>query len=388
MSTNLYIPPNSLIRIKNPLGTLKSFKLQYRDPATLKWVDYKTEAVATINRRLQAKEINLEQAKERMKQERALMYIERDKHLKVVACCEYNLKLLSTYLEARYPDRVRLRMKEGSYTAMVNYFKQALSYVPSTPLDTEITQLQDALDGAVKTTHNSDGSKKIEKLSSNKSKHRKMVEFLNRLLGFLGRTDKLLPFPNIHNEVDYITENQFQKVIENVSNPTYKALIGLIYWTGMRFGETLPLTEKDLLGDRLKVYRQIDRKRVERLPKNDKTRIVFLDQQAQKYLKDWLAIPVADRLTMAKNSSRPVKALKQAAKLVGVENADTINLITLRHSRAIYLASNNIQIDLIAKNLGHSRAVCEKHYAGFVMTTDDETLMRLRLAEIEKLKGA
>jgi len=100
---------------------------------------------------LSSTEINREQAKIRLRELRQLMYKERDKFKHTVAYCEYNHKILTKYLADQYPERKRKRLEPTSYSAMIGYFKQALSYIPDIPLDTEIDILQDAIDSAKKT---------------------------------------------------------------------------------------------------------------------------------------------------------------------------------------------------------------------------------------------
>jgi len=380
------IPQSALIRIKAPAGRQRKYQLEVRDPDLGKWVKYKLEAVDVINRRLKTGEINREQAKTRLRELRQLMYKERDKFKKTRGYCEYNHKVLKRYLQEKYPDRRVKRMVPNSYRAMVYYFEQALSFIPDIPLDTEITVLQDAIDKATKFTNRSNGTRKIEDLSKEKSKHARMVQHLNFLLKFLGRTETLMKFTYEKPEVTYVTEEQLNQMLPLFKDEIVRTLTALCYWTGMRYGETLLLTNKDLIGNEaLNITKQLDKNGQERLPKNKKKRRIYLDKKAKFWLMRWLDIPLEARRDL-RTSNRHNKLIKAAAREVqkkddSFPNPEKLNLITMRHSRAVYLASNNLSLDIISKTLGNGRAVCERHYAGFVLTTEDESLLKNTLAK-------
>ena len=389
--TNLNIHPQSAIRIKPPSGRGKSFQLQFKDPDTNKWITYRSEAVFLINNRLKKGEISYEQAYDRMREERELLYKERDKHKAVAVYSEYNLNLLAVYLNDKYPERRRMRNQTDSYRSLVCRFNQALAYLPDTPLDTDIDVIQDKLDKATTLKYNTDGSVKIEKLADNKEKHKYMCEYLNRLLVYIGRTERLIPFKPEKKAPDYITPDQLDRILPLVKNQQYKVLFGLIFWTGMRISETLRLTEKDLINHKtLYITKQFPRDGEERLPKWGKKRRIHLDDQGQYWLQEWFKIPIYEREKL-QGSGNPNKVLKKAGVVLkrqddSFPDPKTLCLKNLRHSRAVYMGAAGLGLEMIAKSLGNNRDVCEAHYAGFVMTTDDEFVIEQKLAKAEETR--
>ena len=387
--TNLNIHPQSAIRIKPPSGRGKSFQLQFKNPDTNKWTTYRSEAIFLINNRLKKGEISYEQAYDRMREEKDLLYKERDKNKPVAVFCSYNEKILNSFMVDNYPQYYKKRIKPHSFTARQSYLRTALSFIPDTPLDTDIEELQDAVDNASKTTYYSNGRQKIESLSIDRHQHKSVVKNLNALLGYMGRKQKLVPFATEHKAINYITEKHFKQLIDQVTDETYRALYGVCFWTGMRFAETLLLTDNDTLnGEILNIDKQWTREQEEHLPKNRKKRRIFLDQEAKYWLKKWCNIPVEERKELQGKRGH-LDTMKSAATAIrrrdpNFPNPEILNLYTLRHSRAVYLAGANLSLDMVAKILGNSRSVCERHYAGFILTTEDESLVRQRLGEADK----
>ena len=137
----------------------------------------------------------------------------------------------------RHGDHAHRRVKRmvpNSYRSMVYYFEQALSFIPDIPLDIEIRVLQDAIDKATKFTNLSNGTRKVEDLSKEKSKHARMVQHLNFLLKFLGRTETLLKLTYEKPEVTYVTEEQLNQMLPLFKDEIFRTLTALCFWTGMK----------------------------------------------------------------------------------------------------------------------------------------------------------
>ncbi len=114
----------------------------------------------------------------------------------------------------------------------------------------------------------------------------------------MGRTETLMKFTAAKPQITYITEQQLNRLLPFVKDAKYKYLIGLCFWTGLRYGETLLLTEADIVGKSLNVSKQLDKASEERLPKNKKIRRVYLDEEAEFWLEKWLSIPLDTRKKM------------------------------------------------------------------------------------------
>tara|TARA_R110002020_G_scaffold145681_1_gene319912 strand:- start:385 stop:1497 length:1113 start_codon:yes stop_codon:yes gene_type:complete len=330
------------------------------------------------------------------------MYKKRDEVQPVVQLPSYNDLILRKFLRDKYPNYYLKRIKLPSYGARKSKLEKALSFIPHISLDSDIGQIQTELDKAKKTIRYSNGKVKHYNLSQDLNIHKEAVRELNALLKYMGRKDKLLPFRFDPSEINYLTEEQFDKLVEHIKEPEYKILVGVCFWTGMRFGEALPITEKDLLGSTvLKITKQWTRenKKEEKsrkkkleptkpdLPKNYRKRRIFLDHESKYWLNKWIAIPVQQRKNM-QHLNGHLDKMKTAANQIRKTDPDFppeshIDLYCLRHSRAVYLASRGVSIDMIAKILGNSIATCQKHYSGFILTTEDESLVKMKLDEAD-----
>ena len=62
------------------------------------------------------------------------------------------------------------------------------------------------------------------------------------------------------------------------------------------------------------------------------------------------------------------KRFKSACRAVFKDKSKHCKWHDLRHSYAIFLLTKGVPIQLVAQSMGNSVSVCEKHYAGFVLT--------------------
>ena len=270
---------------------------------------------------------------------------------------EENNKLLGRYLIERYTPTRRARMEANSYRAHVNFLKQALTYLTMTPISTEVRIIQQVIDQA---------------LNDNYRKHARMVSVLNSMLNWLGRTERLLPFKHTSWEITYLTEKELALVLPCLDSEIGRVACGLAFWTGLRLGELCAITNADMRGDFLMVRTQIGNKLNRRETKTRKGRRVLLQTQAIKWLEKWLEIPESERHRF--RLQKPSGKLKAASmKALGRDN---ITFHSLRHSRAIYMISRGVSIELVAQNIGNTPQVCEKHYYGHMLSDQGAEYMK------------
>lgn len=62
------------------------------------------------------------------------------------------------------------------------------------------------------------------------------------------------------NRIKYITEDLYKKILNSKRSKTFKLIINLLYFTGMRYSEVMGITIHDLEGNMLSVNQQMDRK--------------------------------------------------------------------------------------------------------------------------------
>lgn len=132
------------------------------------------------------------------------------------------------------------------------------------------------------------------------------------------------------------------------------------------------LERQDLLKGKcaIRVLRQIDLAKEVDEPKWHKTRTVAVFKEAAELFPDWIdkkdELPHEVRL-------RASRIFKEACKRAFPKNENLwLCFHDLRHSFAIRCLEQGLSIQLIAKQLGNSVAVCERYYVGFTHT--DETL--------------
>jgi len=183
------------------------------------------------------------------------------------------------------------------------------------------------------------------------------------------------------------TNEEFNKFINCVDNQMYKALFITLYYTGMRKGECLALTWKDMKDHKISVEKSLTRKTdLEscyeiKEPKNVYSiRDISLNDSVYDYLlsykkketslpgfsEDWFMFgrlePIAENtLTRAKD----VAINKAGVKRIGIHD--------FRHSHASNLIANGVNIVAVSKRLGHSDvAMTLSVYTHLLEKNDDE----------------
>lgn len=163
-------------------------------------------------------------------------------------------------------------------------------------------------------------------------------------------------------EVSYYTREQLQTFLSLCRDklpPLWYAFFRLLSYSGMRRGEALALTWKDLDGDAVKVSKTVSRRDgglyISETPKTDTSnRIIFLDAETADMLR---ALPHESELIFPNRhgglmqESQPVKRMHQA-----VDGSDLpyISPHGLRHTHCSLLFSAGASIPEVQERLGHS----------------------------------
>lgn len=184
--------------------------------------------------------------------------------------------------------------------------------------------------------------------------------------------------PNtLHKEMDFYTADEFRafiaKALEcaqnspNNSEWDYYVFFNIAFYTGMRKGEIHALKWSDIDGDYISVKRSITQKLKgedrETPPKNKTSiRTLQIPEPLKKILADHKARyrslqGFSDDFRIC-GGTRPLRdtsiqnANERYAKLAGLK---TIRIHDFRHSHASLLANNGINIQEIARRLGHAK---------------------------------
>ena len=167
--------------------------------------------------------------------------------------------------------------------------------------------------------------------------------------------------------IDYWTLEEFKTFLKVVKCDKYRAFFMLMFYSGMRIGEALALTWKDI--DFINNAVNIDKRYYKTeigTPKNESSiRVVKLPQHTINQLSKLKlkTNPKLDYVIFGKRykphnqSSVHQRFYKYLDEFIvdGKQTLKRIRIHDLRHSHVSYLINNGINIQVISKRLGHNK---------------------------------
>ncbi|HDK7215184.1 TPA: site-specific integrase [Clostridium botulinum] len=164
---------------------------------------------------------------------------------------------------------------------------------------------------------------------------------------------------NNKKEIQFWTVKEFKTFMQYVKKPVYKLLFNTLFWSGIRSGELLALTYKDIdLENKIikinKTYVRINKKDIINPPKTPKSKRDVtipnaLCEQIEDYKNKMYSIKEDERIfTMAKQNINAM--LNRVIKKSSIKR---IRLHDLRHSHASLLIELGFTPLLISQRLGH-----------------------------------
>jgi integrase len=171
---------------------------------------------------------------------------------------------------------------------------------------------------------------------------------------------RVKPFKNVdHPIIDYLNGDEIVRIV-NATDSDFRPLVQAALYTGCRYGELINLCVSDYNPDMHKV--QI------RKSKNGKARAVVLNDEAQIFFEQTVLLnKKSDDLMFSRpdgkvwGKSHQTRRLKDASKNGKIGRSISFHI--LRHTHASQLAMQSVPMAVIAKQLGNSVKICEKHYA-------------------------
>ena len=156
-----------------------------------------------------------------------------------------------------------------------------------------------------------------------------------------------------------------------------RALVELLYGTGIRIGELVALDVRDL---------ELAAREIRVMGKGRKERIVPIPEQARIVLKAWLDLRrhpgvLAEPLFISLRPRREEKPRRLAARearrilgerAVGADLSERVHPHRLRHSYATHLYAKTLDLRLVQKQLGHSSPAITQIYADIVHSNLDK----------------
>jgi len=165
------------------------------------------------------------------------------------------------------------------------------------------------------------------------------------------RKDKKLPV--------VLSQEEVTKIINSVENLKHKAILMLVYSSGLRVGEVVKLKPEDIDGERMLVYIRASKGRKDRYTILSKKALETLRQYWTQYKpKKWLFKGARYGSCI---STRTVQAIfEQAKQKAGIKKEVSVH--SLRHSFATHLLEMGTGLRYIQELLGHKSSKTTEVY--------------------------
>ena len=147
-----------------------------------------------------------------------------------------------------------------------------------------------------------------------------------------------------------LSKDEVRRIIENTNNLKHRAILSLIYSSGLRIGELLALKKMDIDSERMLIH--------VRFAKGKKDRYTILSTNVLQTLREYYKqYKPKEFLFEGRNGGRyspesTSQFFKRAAKKAKINKSVTLH--TLRHSFATHLLEQGVGIVHIKKLLGHN----------------------------------
>ncbi len=165
------------------------------------------------------------------------------------------------------------------------------------------------------------------------------------------RKDKKLPV--------VLSKEEVAKILDSVDNIKHKAILMLVYSSGLRVGEVVKLKPEDIDGNRMLVFIKGTKGRKDRYTLLSEVTLKSLREYWKEYRPTkWLFPgPDKERHITIRTAQR---IFETACELAGVKKEVTIH--SLRHSFATHLLENGIDLRYIQELLGHKSSKTTEIY--------------------------
>lgn len=177
-------------------------------------------------------------------------------------------------------------------------------------------------------------------------------------------------------EMEIWTVEEFNRFLDYVNLPVYRAFYSFLFWTGCRRGEAIALTDDCFTGNKVHIYRSMKHNinGFTNLKTDSSERTITIDDVLMETIKPYLdtAAPFVFGSDHPLSISNIDSFFKKGIRLSGVK---PIRLHDLRHSHASILLNNGVNIVAVSKRLGHSTvAQTLETYTHLMQETDDKMM--------------
>lgn len=171
-------------------------------------------------------------------------------------------------------------------------------------------------------------------------------------------------------------QEEFERFIKRVEDPCWRALFSLLYYTGLRIGEALALTEDDCRDGKVRVNKSMSEHTLSGAPyeikatKTGKNRVVPVPARLQKVLETYLehkrrrGLPQDLLFCTPKGERLPQTTVRRNfARYIQRAGASDIRLHDLRHSYVSLLVHKGANLALVADLIGDTLEQVTNTYA-------------------------
>lgn len=211
----------------------------------------------------------------------------------------------------------------------------------------------------------------VDKLGGNKQ--REAVGRLHTILRWLKRGDVILELePEEYQEVRYLSHKEMEQMLTFIKDDAVKLACRVARGTGARIGELMFIKMDNIQPKTVFIKHQVKRDGSVALAKSKTAdhpgRRVYVLPEARELVKTWAREKMRLTDKTRHNLANIVKAASEKAFPGSPEK--WIKFHDLRHSYAIELAQTGVSLLQIAQQLGNSERICQKHYTGYMATTE------------------
>lgn len=156
-----------------------------------------------------------------------------------------------------------------------------------------------------------------------------------------------------------LSRNEIDRIIDAIKNYKHKAIICLVYSSGLRVSEVVRLKTKHIDSDRKMLFIKGAKGKKDRYSILSKKALVILRNYVQRYRpKKWLFPGQKEGNHLSERSVQ--KIFEKTCKKAKINKDATVH--TLRHSFAIHLHENGVDIRYIQELLGHKSSKTTEIY--------------------------
>lgn len=179
---------------------------------------------------------------------------------------------------------------------------------------------------------------------------------------------KLMPKKTIENKIDYLTKDEIKSLIESINSVTELkdlAIISLLYETGARVQELIDLKVNDLyLGTPSTIILHGKGRKIRKIPINDRCKKILYEYIKKYKIDDYLFINNShNKYTRAGISYIISKYVDRAREKDKLLFRIKVHPHVLRHSKAMHMLENGVNLIYIRDFLGHSSVTTTEIYA-------------------------